>query len=138
MIEARRAPGALHRRGGHPRRRGAELLAFAEAANVPVVTTLMARGAFPDKHPLAMGMPGMHGTYTATTAIQKSDVLIAIGARFDDRVTGAVDHFAPGAKVIHVDVDPAEIGKVRNPEIPDRRRCQEGPGCPALPSHGDP
>jgi acetolactate synthase I/II/III large subunit len=103
----------------------AELLAFAEAANVPVVTTLMARGSFPDSHPLALGMPGMHGTYTATTAIQKSDVLIALGTRFDDRVTGAVDAFAPHAKVIHVDVDPAEIGKVRNPEIPivgDARR----------------
>ncbi|HEX6299284.1 MAG TPA: biosynthetic-type acetolactate synthase large subunit [Acidimicrobiia bacterium] len=96
----------------------AELLAFAEAANVPVVTTLMARGAFPDDHPLALGMPGMHGTYTATTAIQSSDVLIAIGSRFDDRVTGRVESFAPNAKVIHVDVDPAEIGKVRNPEIP--------------------
>jgi acetolactate synthase-1/2/3 large subunit len=118
MIEAAERPvlyigGGVIRAGAAP-----ELLAFAEAANVPVVTTLMARGAFPDKHPLAMGMPGMHGTYTATTAIQKSDVLVAIGARFDDRVTGAVDHFAPGAKVIHVDVDPAEIGKVRNPEIP--------------------
>ena len=96
----------------------AELLAFAEAANVPVVTTLMARGAFPDDHPLALGMPGMHGTYTATTAIQSSDVLVSLGARFDDRVTGDVDSFAPNAKVIHVDVDPAEIGKVRNPEIP--------------------
>ncbi len=103
----------------------AELLAFAETANVPVVTTLMARGAFPDDHPLAMGMPGMHGTYTATTAIQQSDVLVSLGARFDDRVTGDVASFAPHAKVIHVDVDPAEIGKVRNPEIPivgDARR----------------
>jgi acetolactate synthase I/II/III large subunit len=96
----------------------AELAAFAEAANVPVVTTLMARGAFPDDHPLALGMPGMHGTYTATTAIQQSDVLVAIGARFDDRVTGKVDAFAAGAKIIHVDVDPAEIGKVRNADIP--------------------
>ena len=96
----------------------AELLAFAETANVPVVTTLMARGAFPDDHRLALGMPGMHGTYTATTAIQKSDVLVSLGARFDDRVTGAVDAFAPNAKVIHVDVDPAEIGKVRNAEVP--------------------
>jgi len=95
-----------------------ELIRFAEAANVPVVTTLMARGAFPDDHPLSLGMPGMHGTYTATTAIQNSDVLIAIGARFDDRVTGAVESFAPRAKVIHVDVDPAEIGKVRVPEVP--------------------
>jgi acetolactate synthase-1/2/3 large subunit len=96
----------------------AELLAFAEASNVPVVTTLMARGAFPDDHPLSLGMPGMHGTYTATTAIQQSDVLVSLGARFDDRVTGAVDAFAPNAKVIHVDVDPAEIGKVRNAEVP--------------------
>ncbi len=96
----------------------AELRAFAEAANVPVVTTLMARGAFPDSHHLALGMPGMHGTYTATTAIQRSDLLIAVGARFDDRVTGHVPAFAPDAKVIHIDVDPAEIGKVRNPDIP--------------------
>ncbi len=91
----------------------AELLAFAEAANTPVVTTLMARGSFPDNHPLALGMPGMHGLYTATTAIQKSDVLVSLGARFDDRVTGDPSFFAPNAKVIHVDVDPAEIGKVR-------------------------
>ena len=96
----------------------AELLEFAEAANVPVVTTLMGRGAFPDSHPLALGMPGMHGVYTATTAIQQSDVLIAIGVRFDDRVTGEVSSFAPHARVIHVDADPAEIGKVRRPEIP--------------------
>jgi acetolactate synthase I/II/III large subunit len=96
----------------------AELARFAEAANVPVVTTLMARGAFPDDHPLSLGMPGMHGTYTATTAIQRSDVLIAIGARFDDRVTGDAAYFAPNAKVIHVDVDPAEIGKVRVPDVP--------------------
>jgi acetolactate synthase-1/2/3 large subunit len=96
----------------------AELLAFAEAANVPVVTTLMARGAFPDDHPLSLGMPGMHGTYTATTAIQRSDVLVAVGARFDDRVTGDVDAFAPHATVIHIDVDPAEIGKVRNANVP--------------------
>jgi acetolactate synthase-1/2/3 large subunit len=96
----------------------AELLAFAEAANVPVVTTLMARGAFPDDHPLALGMPGMHGLYTATTAIQKSDVLVSLGARFDDRVTGDPSAFAPNAKVIHIDVDPAEIGKVRKADVP--------------------
>ena len=95
-----------------------ELLRFAEALNVPVTTTLMARGAFPDAHRLAMGMPGMHGTYTAVTAIQESDLLIALGTRFDDRVTGDPATFAPGAKVIHVDIDPAEIGKVRNPEVP--------------------
>ena len=96
----------------------AELREFAELTNAPVVTTLMARGAFPDTHPLALGMSGMHGTYAATTAIQQSDVLFAIGARFDDRVTGDVASFAPGARVVHVDVDPAEIGKVRSPEVP--------------------
>ena len=96
----------------------AELVAFAEAANAPVVTTLMARGAFPDDHRLALGMPGMHGVYTATTAIQKCDVLVSLGARFDDRVTGDVKAFAPEAKVIHVDVDPAEIGKVRHADVP--------------------
>src|SRR3970282_1676031 len=101
-------------KGGAP----PERLAFAEAANVPVVTTLMARGAFPDDHPLALGMPGMHGLYTATTAIQKSDVLVSLGARFDDRVTGDPSAFAPSAKVIHVDVDPAEIGKVRKADVP--------------------
>jgi acetolactate synthase-1/2/3 large subunit len=96
----------------------AELLAFAEAVNAPVVTTLMARGVFPDHHRLALGMPGMHGLYTATTAIQRSDVLVSLGARFDDRVTGDPDAFAPNAKVIHVDVDPAEIGKVRAADVP--------------------
>jgi acetolactate synthase-1/2/3 large subunit len=96
----------------------AELLAFAEAANAPVVTTLMARGIFPDSHHLALGMPGMHGLYTATTAIQKSDLLVSLGARFDDRFTGDPSAFAPDAKVIHVDVDPAEIGKVRAADVP--------------------
>jgi acetolactate synthase I/II/III large subunit len=96
----------------------AELLQFAEATNTPVTTTLMARGGFPDAHRLALGMPGMHGTYTAVTAIQKADLLIALGARFDDRVTGDPASFAPEAQVIHVDIDPAEIGKVRNPEVP--------------------
>jgi acetolactate synthase-1/2/3 large subunit len=105
-----------------------ELRRFAEATGVPVTTTLMGRGAFPDGHPLAMGMPGMHGTYTAITAIQKSDLLISIGVRFDDRVTGNPRFFAPHAKVIHVDVDPAEIGKVRIAEVPivgDARRVLE-------------
>ncbi len=95
-----------------------ELRAFAELANTPVVTTLMGRGAIPDSHPLCLGMPGMHGTYTATTSMQKADLLIAIGARFDDRVTGKLDAFAPGARVIHVDVDPAEIGKNRVVDVP--------------------
>jgi len=95
-----------------------ELLEYAELIDAPVVTTLMARGAFPDHHPLALGMSGMHGVYAATIAIQRCDTLIAIGARFDDRVTGRVDAFAPGARVIHVDVDPAEIGKIRTPDVP--------------------
>jgi acetolactate synthase I/II/III large subunit len=96
----------------------AELLAFAEAANAPVVTTLMARGAFPDEHPLALGMSGMHGSYTATTALQRADLVVNVGARFDDRVTGDPSTFAPEAQVVHVDIDPAEIGKVRHAEVP--------------------
>jgi acetolactate synthase-1/2/3 large subunit len=94
-----------------------ELKELAQRTGIPVVTTLMARGAFPDSHPLALGMPGMHGNYTAVTAIQHADLLVALGARFDDRVTGKVDAFAPEAKVIHVDVDPAELGKVRQAEV---------------------
>ncbi len=109
----------LYAGGGIIRAGASDLLRrFAEAANLPVVTTLMARGAIPDSHPLALGMPGMHGNYTATTAMQQSDLLITIGARFDDRVTGNVEAFAPRAKVIHVDVDPAEIGKVRTADVP--------------------
>ncbi|MEJ5919535.1 MULTISPECIES: acetolactate synthase large subunit [unclassified Corynebacterium] len=96
----------------------AELLAFAELTGVPVVTTLMARGAFPDSHRLHMGMPGMHGSVSAVGAMQKSDLLITIGARFDDRVTGQLDTFAPEAKVIHADIDPAEIGKIRETHVP--------------------
>jgi acetolactate synthase-1/2/3 large subunit len=96
----------------------AELLKLAELINVPVVTTLMARGAFPDSHPQNLGMPGMHGTVPAVTALQKADLLITLGARFDDRVTGDVKSFAPGAKVIHVDIDPAEIGKIRFADVP--------------------
>jgi len=95
-----------------------ELKRFAEMLNVPMVTTLMARGIFPDSHPLNLGMPGMHGNYTATIAMQRSDLLITIGARFDDRITGDPKHFAPDAKVIHVDVDPAEISKNRFADVP--------------------
>ena len=101
------------------------LVRFAEMSNIPVVTTLMGRGAIPDDHPLCLGMPGMHGNYTAITSMQKCDVLAGIGVRFDDRVTGDPNHFAVGAKVIHADIDPAEIGKVRQAEIPivaDARR----------------
>ncbi len=103
----------------------AELLRFAERSNTPVVTTLMARGAFPDTHPLALGMPGMHGNYTAITAMQKADLLFTVAARFDDRVTGNTATFAPHARIVHVDVDPAEIGKVRAADVPivgDARR----------------
>lgn len=96
----------------------AELLRFAEETGAPVVTTLMARGAFPDSHPQNLGMPGMHGTVPSVLALQESDLLIALGARFDDRVTGKVSEFAPHAKVIHVDIDPAEIGKIRAADVP--------------------
>ena len=95
-----------------------ELYALATEGNLPVVTTLMARGAFPDSHELALGMPGMHGAYTAVTAMQKADLLVALGSRFDDRVTGQLATFAPGAKIVHVDVDPAEIGKNRRADVP--------------------
>jgi acetolactate synthase-1/2/3 large subunit len=93
------------------------LRAFIDATGMPVVTTLMARGAFPDSDPRHLGMPGMHGNYAAVIAMQRSDLLVALGSRFDDRVTGKVADFAPDAKVIHLDIDPAEIGKVRRPDV---------------------
>ena len=96
----------------------AELKVLAELTGAPVVTTLMALGAFPDSHPQHLGMPGMHGTVAAVTALQKSDLIIALGTRFDDRVTGRADTFAPHAKVIHADIDPAEIGKIRRADVP--------------------
>ena len=95
-----------------------ELAKLVELTGIPVVTTLMARGAFPDAHPLHLGMPGMHGTVAAVGAMQKSDLLITLGARFDDRVTGRLSTFAPDAKVIHADIDPAEIGKNREADVP--------------------
>lgn len=95
-----------------------ELKELAELTGIPVVTTLMARGAFPDSHRQNLGMPGMHGTVAAVAAFQRSDLIIALGARFDDRVTGKLDSFAPGAKVIHADIDPAEIGKNRQADVP--------------------
>ena len=95
-----------------------ELLQLAELTGIPVVTTLMARGAFPDSHPLHMGMPGMHGSVSAVGALQKSDLLITLGARFDDRVTGKLDSFAPEARIIHADIDPAEISKNRVADVP--------------------
>ena len=95
-----------------------ELKEFAELLGAPVVTTLQARGAFPDSHELHVGMPGMHGSVSAVTALQQSDLLITLGARFDDRVTGVLPTFAPHAKVIHADIDPAEISKNRTADIP--------------------
>jgi acetolactate synthase-1/2/3 large subunit len=111
--------------GGMLKARAAEALRELVAlTDIHVVTTLMARGVFPDDHPLNLGMPGMHGTVTATTAMQKSDLLIALGARFDDRITGKVSGFAPEAKIIHVDIDPAEQGKVRRPDVPIVGDCR--------------
>ena len=118
MISQSRRP-VLYVGGGILRGRAwAELRQLAELTGIPVVTTLMARGAFPDSHRQHLGMPGMHGTVAAVTALQKSDLLITLGARFDDRVTGKLATFAPGAAVIHADIDPAEIGKNRAADIP--------------------
>ena len=113
MIAAAERPVLYVGGGTLKSRASAQLLAFAERTAMPVVTTLMARGAFPDSHPQHLGMPGMHGMYAAVTAIQKSDLLISLGARFDDRVTGKIPAFAPYARVIHVDIDKAEFNKVR-------------------------
>ena len=118
LIAAARKP-VLYVGGGVIRGEATEqLLDLAELTGIPVVTTLMARGAFPDSHPQHMGMPGMHGTVAAVAALQRSDLLIALGTRFDDRVTGKLDSFAPEAKVIHADIDPAEIGKNRHADVP--------------------
>jgi acetolactate synthase-1/2/3 large subunit len=95
-----------------------ELFDLATEGRLPVVTTLMARGSFPDTHELALGMPGMHGGYTAVTSMQRADLLVALGARFDDRVTGQLASFAPHAKIVHADIDPAEIGKNRAADVP--------------------
>jgi acetolactate synthase-1/2/3 large subunit len=123
MGEAQRP--VIYAGGGILKARAAEALReLVESTGIPVVTTLMARGAFPDDHPLCLGMPGMHGNYTAITAMQESDLLIALGSRFDDRVTGKLDGFAPEAKIIHVDIDPAELGKVRRPDVPIVGDCR--------------
>ena len=117
IIESRRP--VLYVGGGVIRAQAhRQLRQLAELTGIPVVTTLMARGAFPDSHPLHLGMPGMHGTVAAVGALQKSDLLITLGARFDDRVTGKLSTFAPEAKVIHADIDPAEIGKNRDVDVP--------------------
>ena len=102
-----------------------DLVALAELTGMPVVTTLMARGAFPSSHPQNLGMPGMHGKVAAVGALQKADLLIALGARFDDRVTGRLDSFAPEAAVVHADIDPAEISKNRHAEVPIVGDCRE-------------
>ena len=123
IAEAKRP--VIYAGGGILKARAAGALReLAELTGISVVTTLMARGAFPDSHPLCLGMPGMHGNYTAITSMQQSDLLIALGSRFDDRVTGKVGGFAPGAKIIHVDVDPAELGKVRRPDVPIVGDCK--------------
>jgi acetolactate synthase I/II/III large subunit len=122
--EAARLMGAARRPvlyvGGGVLKAGATegLRRLAELTGIPVLTTLMARGAFPDSHPQHLGMPGMHGTVAAVYALQKSDLIVALGARFDDRVTGKLDSFAPGAAIVHADIDPAEIGKNRTADVP--------------------
>jgi acetolactate synthase-1/2/3 large subunit len=123
IMEAERP--ILYVGGGMLKARAAEILReLVDMTGIHVVTTLMARGVLPDSHPLNLGMPGMHGTAAATTAMQKSDLLINLGARFDDRITGKVDSFAPDAKVIHVDIDPAEQGKIRRPDVPIVGDCR--------------
>jgi acetolactate synthase-1/2/3 large subunit len=118
LISAARKP-VLYVGGGVVRgQASAQLRELAELTGIPVVTTLMARGAFPDSHPQQLGMPGMHGTVAAVAGLQRADLIIGLGARFDDRVTGRLDSFAPEAKVIHADIDPAEIGKNRNADVP--------------------
>jgi len=117
LAEARKP--VLYVGGGVIRGRASEeLKSLAEVTGAPVVTTLMARGAFPDSHPQHLGMPGMHGTVPAVLALQESDLIVALGARFDDRVTGKAALFAPNAKVVHVDIDPAEISKIRTADVP--------------------
>src|SRR5690606_36377574 len=110
IVESKRP--VLYVGGGvHKARAAGELRRLAEMTGIPVVTTLMARGTFPDSHPQHLGMPGMHGTVAAVGALQRSDLIIALGTRFDDRVTGKLSTFAPHAKVVHADIDPAEISK---------------------------
>jgi acetolactate synthase-1/2/3 large subunit len=124
MTDARRP--VLYVGGGVIKARAAaELRQLAELTGIPVVTTLMARGAFPDGHALHLGMPGMHGTVAAVGALQKADLIVALGARFDDRVTGRLDTFAPDAAIVHADIDPAEISKNRRADVPIVGDCRE-------------
>jgi acetolactate synthase I/II/III large subunit len=125
LISESRRP-VLYVGGGVIKARAAtQLRELAELTGIPVVTTLMARGAFPDRHPQHMGMPGMHGTVGAVGALQKSDLIIALGTRFDDRVTGKLDTFAAGALIVHADIDPAEISKNRRADVPIVGDCRE-------------
>ena len=125
LIAESRRP-VLYVGGGVIKARAAgQLRELAELTGIPVVTTLMARGAFPDRHPQHMGMPGMHGTVAAVGALQQADLLIALGTRFDDRVTGKLDTFAPGALIVHADIDPAEISKNRRADVPIVGDCRE-------------
>jgi acetolactate synthase I/II/III large subunit len=124
IAEARRP--VLYVGGGVIRARAsAQLRELAELTGIPVITTLMARGAFPDRHPQHLGMPGMHGTVAAVGALQRADLIIALGTRFDDRVTGKLDTFAPGALIVHADIDPAEISKNRRADVPIVGDCRE-------------
>jgi acetolactate synthase-1/2/3 large subunit len=125
LIAESRRP-VLYVGGGVIKARAAgQLRELAELTGIPVITTLMARGAFPDKHAQHLGMPGMHGTVAAVGALQKSDLIIALGTRFDDRVTGKLDTFAPGALIVHADIDPAEISKNRRADVPIVGDCRE-------------
>jgi acetolactate synthase I/II/III large subunit len=125
LISESRRP-VLYVGGGVIKARAAtQLRELAELTGIPVVTTLMARGAFPDRHPQHMGMPGMHGSVSAVGALQRADLLIALGTRFDDRVTGKLDTFAPGALIVHADIDPAEISKNRRADVPIVGDCRE-------------
>jgi len=124
IIEARR-PVLLVGGGVLKARAARQLAELAELTGAPVVTTLMARGAFPDSHRQHLGMPGMHGTVAAVGALQKADVIVALGARFDDRVTGKLASFAPGAAIVHADIDPAEISKNRHADVPIVGDCRE-------------
>ena len=118
LLTTSRRP-VLYVGGGVIKARASEELAqLVDLTGAPVVTTLMARGALPDSHPQHLGMPGMHGTVAAVTALQKADLIVSLGARFDDRVTGQLSSFAPGATIVHADIDPAEIGKNRHADVP--------------------
>ncbi|MBB6546493.1 acetolactate synthase large subunit [Nonomuraea rubra] len=125
LIAESRRPVLYVGGGVHKAHASAELLQLAELTNIPVITTLMARGTFPDSHPQHMGMPGMHGSVSAVGALQQSDLIIGLGVRFDDRVTGDLSSFAPYAKVVHADIDPAEISKNRHADVPIVGDCKE-------------